>query len=53
MRLESDQKDLLISQLKAEIFELKQRERDYGSLRDQMLNLEHKYRSLLDEKVHI
>ena len=35
VHLASDQKDLLISQLKAEIFEIEQRDKDYLALRDQ------------------
>ena len=42
VQLSNDQKDLLISQLKAEVFELKNREQDYDSLNDQVLELEHK-----------
>jgi len=34
VHLASDQKDLLISQLKAEIFEIEQRDKDYLALRD-------------------
>ena len=34
VHLASDQKDLLISQLKAEIFEIQQRDKDYLALRD-------------------
>lgn len=36
VHLASDQKDLLISQLKAEIFEIQQRDKDYLALRDQL-----------------
>ena len=42
VQLSNDQKDLLISQLKADIFELRNREQDYDSLNDQVLELEHK-----------
>ena len=51
MHLASDQKDLLISQLKAEIFEIQQRDKDYLALRDQLHNIQSKYRHLQDEKV--
>ena len=47
----SDQKDLLISQLKAEIFEIEQRDKDYLALRDQLYTLQTKYRHLQDEKL--
>jgi hypothetical protein len=42
---------LLISQLKAEIFEIQQRDKDYLALRDQLHNIQSKYRHLQDEKV--
>jgi len=49
-QVESDQKDLIISQLKAEIFELRQNERDYVDLASQLRNLEHRYNLLQEEK---
>ena len=51
VHLASDQKDLLISQLKAEIFEIEQRDKDYLALRDQLYALQTKYRHLQDEKL--
>jgi len=42
---------LLISQIKAEIFELKQNERDYLDLAAQLRNIEHRYNLLQDEKL--
>ena len=51
MHLASDQKDLLISQLKAEIFEIQQRDKDYLALRDQLYAIQTKYRHLQDEKL--
>lgn len=51
MHLASDQKDLLISQLKAEIFEIQQRDKDFLALRDQLYSIQSKYRHLQDEKV--
>jgi chromosome segregation ATPase len=50
-QVESDQKDLIISQIKAEIFELRQGERDYVELAAQLRNLEHRYNLLQDEKI--
>lgn len=47
----SDQKDLLVSQLKAEIFEIQQRDKDYLALRDQLYSIQTKYRHLHDEKL--
>lgn len=46
----SDHKDRLIAQLKQEATELRQRERDYKSLQDQLLNLEANFGRLNDEK---
>lgn len=42
---------MLISQLKAEIFEIQQRDKDYLALRDQLHNIQTKYRHLQDEKL--
>jgi chromosome segregation ATPase len=50
-QVESDQKDLIISQMKAEIFELRQNERDYQDLSSQFMNLDHRYNILQDEKL--
>lgn len=38
-KFESDQKDVLISQLKAEIYELKQNEHDFSELSTHLKNL--------------
>lgn len=46
----SDHKDRLIGQLKQEAQELRQRERDYKSLQDQLLALEAQFNRLNDEK---
>ncbi|KRX09613.1 hypothetical protein PPERSA_09283 [Pseudocohnilembus persalinus] len=50
-KFDSDQKDVLISQLKAEIFELRQNERDFSELSSHLKNLEHRYQILSDEKL--
>lgn len=49
-QIESDQKDLIVSQLKAELFELRQNERDYNELHSKLNNLEHRYNLLQEEK---
>lgn len=49
-QIDSDQKDLAIAQLKAEIFELRQNERDYVELAAQLRNLEHRYNLLQEDK---
>lgn len=46
----SEHKDRLIGQLKQEAQELRQRERDYKSLQDQLLALEAQFNRLNDEK---
>jgi chromosome segregation ATPase len=46
----ADHKDRLISQLKQEATELRQRERDYKTLQDQLLALESHFNRLNDEK---
>jgi chromosome segregation ATPase len=51
VHLASDQKDLLISQLKAEIFEIQQRDKDFLAMKDQMINISSKFRHLQDEKL--
>eukprot|EP00331_Platyophrya_macrostoma_P019853 CAMPEP_0176468070 /NCGR_PEP_ID=MMETSP0127-20121128/38822_1 /TAXON_ID=938130 /ORGANISM="Platyophrya macrostoma, Strain WH" /LENGTH=401 /DNA_ID=CAMNT_0017861465 /DNA_START=27 /DNA_END=1232 /DNA_ORIENTATION=+ len=49
-QVESDQKDLIVSQLKAEIFDLRQNERDYHDLSSQLRTLEHRFNLLQEEK---
>lgn len=50
-RYYSNQKDLLINQLKSEIFELKGKAKDYNTMRDKIVEMEMAYRRLLEEKV--
>ena len=49
-KIESDQKDIIIAQLKAENFELKQKDKDYAIIHSQVLDLEHKIKLLSEEK---
>jgi chromosome segregation ATPase len=49
-QVESDQKDVIISQLKAELFELKQNHKNYQEINTHLTNLEHRHNLLLDEK---
>ncbi len=51
IRVENDQKDLLIAQLKAEAFEMRQRERDYRALHQSFMDLEHRYNLIKEERV--
>lgn len=47
---ESDQKDILISHLKSDVYELRQLEGDFLKLNELIMGLEEKYSLLLDEK---
>jgi len=49
-QVETERKDVIISQLKAEAFELRQGERDYSDLNARLNNLHHRYNLLQDEK---
>ena len=51
LKTESDQKDLLIAQLKAEIFELRQNEKDQALLRQQIANLESRNQTINEDKI--
>jgi len=44
---------LIISQLKAEVFELTQNEKDFEEINGSLKNLEHRYALLKDDKVII
>lgn len=46
----SSEKERLIAQLMAEAAELRQRERDYHTLQDQLLNLEQNFGRLNEDK---
>ncbi|CAD8105253.1 unnamed protein product [Paramecium sonneborni] len=50
-KFENDQKDLMISQLKAENFELRQNARDYQELATHLKSLENRYNTLHEEKM--
>jgi hypothetical protein len=41
VKAENDRKDLLIMKLKADVFELRQRDRDYKILHEQFIQLRH------------
>ena len=51
MKAENDRKDLLIMKLKADVFELRQRDRDYKILHEQFIQLRHQSQRQLEEKV--
>ena len=49
----SEQQDFFISQMKQEIYEMRQRQRDYSQLVEQANFLEKKFRTTQDEKVFL
>ena len=51
VKAENDRKDLLIMKLKADVFELRQRDRDYKILHEQFIQLRHQSQRQLEEKV--
>ena len=52
-RIESKEKDMLISQLKAHIFELEQHEKDYDSLNQHYKQLQNDYSLLNEAKIRL
>lgn len=52
LKVESDQKELIIGHLQDEIYILKRNEQELIKLEDQYRNLEHRFRLLSEEKVH-
>ena len=50
LREESQQKDLLIALLKADAFDLRQRQRDYLMLNSRMLSLKHRYEAMMSSE---
>ena len=52
-RIESKEKDMLISQLKAHIFELEQHEKDYDSLNHNYKQLQNDYSLLNEAKIRL
>jgi len=51
LKAENERKDVLIMRLKAELFEAKQKERDYKLLHESFVQLSHKLEGLSKEKV--
>lgn len=49
-KAESDQKDIIIAQLKADLFELRKAEEDFYILQDELRKMELKIKLLLDER---
>ena len=53
VKIENKEKDILISQLKAHIFEMQQREKDFDNLKEQFCQLQNEYTCLNDNKIRI
>ena len=51
MRVEADQKEVIIADLKEEVYHLKKNEQEFYHLEDQYRQLEMKYRRLAEDKV--
>lgn len=53
LSVEADQKEVIIAHLREEIYLLKRNEQELYRLQDQYQALEHRFKALQDEKVHI
>ena len=53
LKIESDQRDIIIAHLKEEIYLLKRNEQELVRLEDQYRMLEHRFRALSEEKVSV
>ena len=53
LRVEADQKEIIINQLKGDVYNLRKNEEDYMFLQDQFKKLEHKYKLLQEDKVTV
>ncbi len=53
VKAENDRKDLIIMKLKAEVFELRQKERDYKRLHEEYVQMEHRQRQSANEKKRV
>ena len=53
VKAENDRKDLLIMRLKADVFEMRQRDRDYKILHEQYIQLKHQYQRQAEEKARM
>ena len=53
VKIENKEKDILISQLKAHIFEMQQREKDFDNLKEQFCQLQNENTCLNDNKIRI
>lgn len=53
IKAENANKDLHIMRLKADVFEMRQKDRDYKALHEKYIQLQHKANRLADEKVKL
>ena len=53
IKIENKEKDILISQLKAHIFEMEQREKDYDNLKQKYRQLQNECACINDDKIRI
>ncbi len=53
LKVEADQKEVIIAHLKDEIYLLQKNEEQLYILEEQYRNLDHKYRLLFEEKVNL
>ena len=53
LSVEADQKEVIIAHLREEIYLLKRNEQELYRLQDQYQALEHRFKTLQDENVHI
>jgi chromosome segregation ATPase len=53
VKIENKEKDILISQLKAHIFEMQQREKDFDNMKEEFCQLQNEYTCLNDNKIRI
>jgi hypothetical protein len=53
LSVEADQKEVIIAHLREEIYLLKRNEQELYRLQDQYQALEHRFKALKDENVHI
>ena len=51
IKIKSAEKDQLIAELRQQLYDLKNQERDYKGVNDEILNMENRYKILSDDKV--
>lgn len=51
IKAENERKDLLLMKLKSDVFEMRQKDRDYKALHETFIQLQHRASKLAEEKV--